>query len=102
MPHLGLLRREPLSSSFSSSNRLLSQVRSLLSVEYEALDIDGLVGSDLSRSKVSWGACCGSQDEEGESIAFDLEREIMDSLVDETLLLLMFSTRKRVSIAAVP
>ncbi|KAJ8650367.1 hypothetical protein MRB53_003390 [Persea americana] len=101
-PHLGLLRREPLSSSFSSSNRLLSQVRSLLSVEYEALDIDGLVGSDLSRSKVSWGACCGSQDEEGESIAFDLEREIMDSLVDETLMLLMFSTRKRVSIAAVP
>ncbi|RWR80929.1 protein of unknown function DUF4378 [Cinnamomum micranthum f. kanehirae] len=95
-PHLGLLRREPLiSSSFSSSNRLLSQVRSILSVKCEAPDIDGLVGFDLSRGNVGWGACCGSQDEEGELVAFELEREIMDSLVDETLLLLMFSTRKR-------
>lgn len=45
---------------------------------------------------MGWGACCGSQDEEGELIAIELEREIMDSLVDETLLLFMFSTRRRV------
>lgn len=93
-PHLGLKPwlhpRKKQTNGEQLLQQLLSRLHRFPSAKCETLqDIDGLVGLDLEDANVRWGGESTAMEEESEWVVFQLERQILDSLLREEASFLM-------------